>query len=299
MSEMVGLAYFSEIPLVIWNVQRLGPSTGLPTRTSQGDVLKATHLSHGDTKHIVLFPSNLQDCFEMGQSAFDLSEKYQTPVMVLSDLNLGMNLYKAPRWKALSKAYDRGKVLSAKDLERRTTFERYLDEDGDFIPYRTLPGTKHHLAPYFSRSTSHTPSGDYSEDGENFKALLSRLKNKIESSSKDLPGPEIQDPSKSKVALVYYGSTSEIIPEVTSQLQQKVALMKIKSFPFSKEVFEFIASKEKVFVIEQNRDGQMLQLLAQSGACSKSMEVISYWDGLPPRPQKVMDVLWQKGVAKG
>lgn len=258
MAEAAGLSYYAEIPAVIWDVQRVGPSTGLPTRTMQGDLLSAVYLSHGDTKQIVLLPGSPEDCFEFGQSAFDIAEELQTLVIVLSDLDLGMNFHIAQSFETNKVSYKRGKILSESHLNEMTTFGRYKDSDQDGITYRTLPGTEHPLAGYFTRGTGHDEYGRYSEKPIVYKKNVDRLLRKWESAKQVLPLPRIQH-STSSYGVLFYGSTAQVIPELLSQMTLNTC--QIMAVPFHSSVADFIQSQRKVFVIDQNRDGQMYSLL--------------------------------------
>lgn len=265
MNEAIGLAYFAEVPTVVWDIQRVGPSTGLPTRTSQGDLLSAYYNSHGDSFHPVLLPSTANECYEMAFTAFDVSEVYQTPVFVLSDLDLGMNAWVGSTLKPYEKALKRGAVLSEIDLENTPDFKRYLGDDKG-IPSRTLPGTHHPLGSYMTRGSAHNIDASYSEDPEVFTEKLLRLKKKVLNARADLPKPEItQAVHKTSKAIIYYGTTGQIFPEVLDLLPSSdFDLCRVKSLPLHDEVFEFINHYEQVFVIEQNRDGQLLNLIKSS-----------------------------------
>lgn len=286
MAETAGLAYYGEIPAVIWDVQRVGPSTGLPTRTMQGDLLKAYYLSHGDTKHVVLLPSTTAECFEFGQVALDLAEELQTLVLVLSDLDLGMNLHVTPKFAYPASPVRRGKVLSAEELEKRGGFQRYKDVDGDGICYRTVMGTKHNQAAYFTRGTGHDESSGYSEKPEIYKANMDRLARKFETARKMVPKPVIDSTPGAKIGLVAYGTSREALTEARAQLSAKgigTSQMLIRALPFSSEVREFIERHEHVYVIEQNRDAQMATILRAEFPdiwCNRCQSVLHY-DGLP------------------
>lgn len=285
MSEAAGLSYFAEIPAVIWDVQRAGPSTGLPTRTMQADVLAAKTLSHGDTEHILLFPSNPKECFEFGQVSLDLAEELQTLVIVLSDLDLGMNLWISDELKLNNEKFKRGKVLTAKDLNELDEFKRYEDKDGDGIPYRTLPGTQHTKAAYFTRGTGHAEDAGYTESPEVFKKLLDRLKKKTETAKSLVPGPEIDFNQNADVALVAYGSTDFVIPEVRELLKQKgieSSYMRIKAWPLSNECQDFIQKHKRTYIIEQNRDGQLRSMIGGD------LRGVQTYDGFPPCPESVV-----------
>jgi 2-oxoglutarate ferredoxin oxidoreductase subunit alpha len=267
MSEFVGLAYYTEIPAVIWDIQRVGPSTGLPTRTSQGDILSTYFLSHGDTKHIMLIPASVEECFRFAQEAFNLAEKFQTPVFCMSDLDLGMN-----NWMSDPFAYpddipiQRGKVLSAEDLGRVGKFARYLDVDGDAIPYSTLPRTNHPAAAYFTRGSGHNEQAEYTERPEDYVRIPDRLARKIENSRIFVPPSAIENGVNAEIGIVAYGTTHHAIDECRDQLRTEHGIetdyLRIRALPFSPEVKAFIERHEKIFVVEQNRDGQIRSILS-------------------------------------
>ncbi len=284
MAEAAGLAYYAEIPAVIWDVQRVGPSTGLPTRTMQGDVLSAFTLSHGDCKHIVLLPSSTAECFEFGQISLDLAEELQTLVFVLTDLDLGMNFHMSPRFSLPTEPLKRGKVLRKEDLEKKQSFARYLDQDGDGIAARTLPGTPHPLAAYFTRGTGHDPQARYSESPEDYKNNMDRLNRKWETARTRVPQPIVED-SGALVGIIAYGSTDLAIPEIRSLLKKsglETDYLKIRALPVNESVLDFINDHDRVYLIEQNRDGQMRQVIALENpeAAARLTSVLSY-DGLP------------------
>ncbi|HJL95554.1 MAG TPA: 2-oxoacid:acceptor oxidoreductase subunit alpha [SAR86 cluster bacterium] len=287
MSEFIGLAYFAEVPAVLFNVQRGGPSTGMPTRTQQSDILSSAYASHGDTKHIMLIPSDPKECFDFAVQAFDLAERYQTPVIVLLDLDLGMNDWSAKEfeWNDL-KEYDRGKVLSKQELDEIEEFGRYLDVDGDGIPYRTYPGTHPHKGAYFTRGTSHDEYARYTEDGEKNAEMLTRLTRKFQTASSTVPSPVFnQDESSSSIGVIYFGSTDCSMQEALDHLEVQnidVDAMRIRSFPFNLEVWEFIEEHDLLFIVEQNRDGQMRTLLmAEGGIIPDKLVSILCFDGQP------------------
>lgn len=286
MNEFLGLAYFSEIPAVLVDVQRTGPSTGMPTRTQQSDVLEAAYASHGDTKHILLFPSNPAECFEFMSVAFDLAEQLQTPVIVLSDLDLGMNDHMSPplQWDE-NKKYIRGKVLDAHQLEEVKDWGRYKDVDGDGIPYRTLPGVHPTLGAYFTRGSSHDEMARYTEDSDTYVRINERLMKKFNTAKSLVPGPEILMNGKSNYGLIYYGTSSYSALEAQELMAEKgysFNAMRIKSFPFNKEVEAFIDNHEYIFVIEQNRDAQMRSLLMiELDANPRKLIKVLNYDGTP------------------
>ena len=287
MNEFIGLAYFAEIPVVLINVQRGGPSTGMPTRTQQPDILSTAYASHGDCKHVLLIPSNPQECFDMTAKAFDLADRLQTPVMLMSDLDLGMNDHlSAPlKWDDDHK-YDRGKVLSAEDLERGKEFGRYLDVDGDAIPYRTIPGTHPTKGSFFTRGTSRDEYARYTEDGAAYVRNVDRLSRKWDTAKGLVPAAELyQEGKQSDAGMIFFGTTTYAALETMEMLDEEginVDAMRLKAFPFGPEVEQFIESHEQVFVIEQNRDAQMRSLLINELEINpkKLIRVLNY-DGMP------------------
>jgi 2-oxoglutarate ferredoxin oxidoreductase subunit alpha len=285
MAEFAGLAFHAEIPVVIWDIQRMGPSTGLPTRTSQGDILFVRFLGAGDTKHIILLPGNMKECFEFGWKAFDIAERIQSAVFVLSDLDLGMNLWMSEPLEYPDQPMDRGKVLSDEDLERLGDFARYRDVDGDGIPYRTLPGSKHPLAAYFARGTGHNEYAIYSEKPEDWEANMERLWRKHESAKTYLPSPIIETMDGASIGLIAYGSTDPAVEEARVRLVEHnlhTDYLRLTAVPFRDEVREFVRSHEKIYVIEMNHDGQMRQLL-QLDMPDQAVKLLSILknDGLP------------------
>jgi 2-oxoglutarate ferredoxin oxidoreductase subunit alpha len=287
MSEFVGLAYFAEIPAVIIDVQRGGPSTGMPTRTQQSDIVKAAYLSHGDTKHPLLFPMDPNECFEFAALSFDLAERLQTPVFVMTDLDIGMNQrLTAPfKWDD-SRQYDRGKLMSAEMLEAGADFGRYKDVDGDGIPFRTLPGTHPQKGAYFTRGTSKNAYAVYSEAGADYTYNMQRLQKKFETAKKLVPQP-VLTPAKSpaRFGCIYYGSTTPAMHEALEALAEQgifVNALRVRGFPFQDEIFDFVASHSKVFVIEQNRDAQLKTLLVNDGGINPhSLISVLHYDGTP------------------
>lgn len=264
MAEFAGLAFFAEVPIVIWDIQRMGPSTGLPTRTSQGDLLFARFLGHGDTKHVILLPGSVAECFEFGWRAFDIAERLQTPVFVLSDLDLGMNLWMSPPFTYPAQSMDRGKVLSQADLERLGAFARYRDVDKDGISYRTLPGTAHPLAAYLSRGTGHNEDAVYTERPAEWEANMERLWRKIETARRYVPRPVLDVREGAEVGLIGFGSTDSAIHEARQRLASDglpTDSLRLRAVPFTEEVEAFIREHERIYVVEMNTDGQMRQLL--------------------------------------
>ena len=264
MAEFAGLGYFAEIPAVVFDVQRVGPSTGLPTRTSQGDVLAAALLSHGDTQHVLLLPGTVEECFTLAGTAFDLAEQLQTPIFVLTDLDLGMNSWMAEPFPYPERPLQRGKVLSKDDLQRLGGFARYRDVDGDGIPYRTIPGTDHPLAAYFLRGTGHDEQARYSERAEDWEKNLLRLRRKLETARQLVPAPVVEEDG-AEVALLAYGSSHPAVAEARDQLREERGLatdyLRVRAYPFSREVHAFIERHRRVYVVEQNRDAQLATLL--------------------------------------
>ena len=287
MAEFAGLGYYAEVPVVIFDIQRIGPSTGLPTRTSQADVGFAYTLSHGDTKHLVLLPGTVEECYEFARDAFDYADRFQTPVFVLSDLDLGMNLWMTPEFKYPDKPFDRGKVLSKADLERLAgEWARYRDVDGDGVPYRTLPGTDHPAAGYFTRGSGHDEHARYTESAESYAANMDRLSRKFETARTALPAPVIDESAGSKIGLIAFGSTHAAVLESRSALaaaKLPVDYLRIRALPLSAQVVEFVSRHERVYVIEQNRDGQVYDLirLALPPALVDRLRSIRHYDGQP------------------
>ena len=287
MSEFAGLGYFAEIPGVIFDVQRTGPSTGMPTRTSQADLLSTAFLSHGDTKHIVLLPGSVKECFEFGHSAFDLSERLQTPVFVLTDLDLGMNNWMSEKFEYPDKPLDRGKVLTAEDLERLGGFARYRDVDGDAIGWRTLPGTRHPKAAYFTRGSGHNDAAGYTEKPGEYVAVMERLSRKFENARKLVPAPVAVQNGTSRVGFLAYGTTDFALRESLDQIKKEngveVDYMRIRAYPFAHEIHDFVASHDRVYVVEQDRDAQLESLLKLDLPAEQVLKLrsILHYNGLP------------------
>jgi len=301
MTEFTGFAYYAEIPAVIWDIQRVGPSTGLPTRTSQADLLSTVFMSHGDTKHIVLLPATVEDCFTFGTRAFDLAERFQTPVFVLSDLDIGMNTWMSDPFHYPEKTWDRGKVLDAAALAKMPKFERYRDVDGDGIPYRTLPGTDHPLAGYFTRGSGHDERAFYTENPETYKRVLDRLAKKYETARAEVPPPWIERVPGAKIGVLGFGSSHWGIVEARDRLAEDGLLthyLLLKAIPFSPEVRSFIEACDKVYVVEQNRDAQMASLLKMEyPELATKLRSILHYDGLPIDAQSILDqVAEREGV---
>jgi 2-oxoglutarate ferredoxin oxidoreductase subunit alpha len=265
MAEFAGLGYYAEVPVVIFDIQRIGPSTGLPTRTSQADVGFAYTLSHGDTKHLVLLPGTVEECYEFGRDAFDYADRFQTPVFVLSDLDLGMNLWMTPAFKYPEKPFDRGKVLSKEDLDKLAgDWGRYRDVDGDAVVYRTLPGTDHPAAGFFTRGSGHDENARYTESPVAYERNMDRLLRKLETARAALPAPVVDEEAKSAIGLIAFGSTHAAMIEAREELaaaKRPVDYLRVRALPLSPEVTAFVSRHERVYVVEQNRDGQMFDLI--------------------------------------
>ncbi len=301
MSEFVGLGYYVEVPAVIWDIQRMGPSTGLPTRTSQGDILKTAFLSHGDTKHVMLIPCSVSECFTMASEAFDLAEGLQTPVFVMSDLDLGMNNWMSDPFPYPEKPINRGKVLSKEDLERLGGFARYKDVDGDGVGYRTLPGTDHPNAAYFARGSGHNEKAQYSERPDDYKNNVDRLSRKFEHAKTLVPRPEIVS-NGAAIGIIGYGTSHWAIGESMSQLQKEYGkstdYLRLKAYPFTSEVLEFVRSHEVIYVIDQNRDAQMWELLKLDLPVSElaKLRSVRHYNGLPIDARSITDdIMSQEG----
>jgi len=303
MAEFAGLGYFAELPGVIFDIQRVGPSTGLPTRTAQADLLSIAYLSHGDTKHVILIPGSVRECFEFGIAAFDLAERLQTPVFVLSDLDLGMNNWMSEPFDYPEKPIDRGKVLTAEDLKRLGEFARYKDVDGDAIPYRTLPGTDHPKAAYFTRGSGHNEKALYTERPDDYQNLMERLNRKFETARTLVPHPIVVQTGKSKIGIIAFGTSDFAILEGRDQLKKEYGVetdyLRIRAFPFTSEVHEFIASHDRIYIVEQNRDAQMLSLLKLDLPVEDIVKLrsIRHFNGLPIDARSVTDeFVMQEGI---
>jgi len=297
MAEFAGLSYYAEVPGVIWDIQRVGPSTGLPTRTSQGDILSTAVLSHGDTKHIMLMPCSVAECFDMAQDAFNLAEQFQTLVFVMSDLDLGMNNWMSEPFQYPTAPIKRGKVLSKEDLERLGGFSRYKDVDGDGIGYRTLPGMDHPAAAYFARGSGHNEKAQYSERPDDFERNMERLNKKFETARSFVPRPEVVTTGKAKIGIIAYGTSHWALLEARDQLRNEYNLeidyLRLRAYPFTREVHEFIEKHDRVYVIEQNRDAQMLSLLKLDiePELVTRLRSIAHIHGLPLDARSVTDEL--------
>jgi len=297
MSEFAGLAYYVEVPGVIWDIQRVGPSTGLPTRTSQGDILSTAVLSHGDTKHIMLIPASVAECFSMATEAFNLAEQFQTLVFVMSDLDLGMNNWMSDPFEYPTTPIKRGKVLSKEDLDRLGGFARYKDVDGDGIGYRTLPGTPHPAAAYFARGSGHNENAQYSERATDFERNMERLNRKFETARSFVPRPEIINGHNAKIGIIGYGTSHWGITESRDQLRDEYDIetdyLRLRAYPFTREVHDFIERHERVYVVEQNRDAQMLSLLKLDAKPElvTRLRSIAHITGLPLDARSITDEL--------
>jgi 2-oxoglutarate/2-oxoacid ferredoxin oxidoreductase subunit alpha len=285
MAEFAGLSYFAEIPAVIWDVQRIGPSTGLPTRTSQGDITEAYNLSHGDTRHVLLFPCCPTECFDFGSVALDLAERLQTLVIVMSDLDLGMNLWITDPYTYPEKPIDRGKVLTADDLDRLNgQWGRYKDVDGDGIPYRTLPGTRHRAAAYFTRGTGHNEYAGYTEKPDDWERNLNRLARKFETARGLVPAPAVEEQSGARVGIITIGSNHEAVQEARDMLRQngfETSYLRLRALPINQTVRDFIEKYDQVFVVENNYEGQLRQiLLTEEPQCGHQLVKVARCNGM-------------------
>jgi len=297
MAEFSGLGYYTEIPGVIFDVQRTGPSTGMPTRTQQSDLLSVAFLSHGDTKHIILLPGSMKDCFELSMAAFDLAERMQTPVFVLSDLDLGMNNWMSEPFDYPVKPLDRGKVLTAEDLERLGGFARYRDVDGDAIGWRTLPGTRHPKAAYFTRGSGHNDAAGYTENPGEYQALMERLALKFEKARKLVPVPVMVRDAGSKIGFLAFGSTDCALTESLDQIRKRYSVeadyMRIRAWPFAQAIHDFVAAHERIYVVEQNRDAQLASLLKLDLPAEQVVKLrsILHYNGLPVDAESITEEL--------
>jgi 2-oxoglutarate ferredoxin oxidoreductase subunit alpha len=295
MTEFAGLAYYAEVPVVVWDIQRIGPSTGLPTRTSQGDLTFVHHIGHGDSHSVILLPGTLDECFEFGWKSFDIAERLQTPVFVLSDLDIGMNQWMSKPFQYPDVPMDRGKVLWEKDLEElKGNWGRYFDKDGDGIPYRTIPGNKHPSSAYFTRGTGHDEYARYTEDSDIYIRNMERLKTKHENAKSFMPKPVLRETKGAMTGILAYGSTENAILEAQHLLSKedgiKSDFLRVRAIPFTDEVTKFIEKHEQVIIVEQNRDGQMYQiLLAEYPQFAMKFKSVAFHDGLPASAVWVRD----------
>jgi len=301
MSEFAGLAYYAEVPGVVFDIQRVGPSTGLPTRTAQGDILTTAMLSHGDTKQILLIPASVEECYAMAMTAFDLAERFQTLVFVMSDLDLGMNTWMSPTFPYPDEPVDRGKVLDAETLKRLGSWGRYQDVDGDGIPFRTLPGDG--MPAYFTRGSGHNAKGQYSERPDDYIDNMERLARKFETARKYVPAPEVHDTAGAQIGIIGYGTSHWAIDESRDQLERersiKTSYLRLKAYPFTDDVGSFIDRHERVYVVEQNRDAQMLALLRLELSPERiaKLRSVLHFSGLPIDARSVTDeILVQEGA---
>jgi 2-oxoglutarate ferredoxin oxidoreductase subunit alpha len=302
MSEFTGLGYYAEIPAVIFDIQRVGPSTGLPTRTAQGDVLATAVLSHGDTRHPLLLPASVGECYSMAMDAFDLAERLQTPVFVLSDLDLGMNMWMSDPFAYPDRPLDRGKVLDAAELARLGDWGRYRDVDGDGIPYRSLPGTD---APaYFTRGSGHNDRGQYSERADDYVRNMDRLRRKFQTAATLVPQPEVDRDPEARIGIIAYGTSHWAVVESRDQLRAEAGVqtsyLRLRAYPFPEQVAEFIRAHDRVYLVEQNRDAQMASLMRMDFGPELTARVrnILHYNGLPIDARSVTDgLLAQEGLA--
>jgi 2-oxoglutarate ferredoxin oxidoreductase subunit alpha len=304
MAEFAGYGYYTEIPAVIWDIQRVGPSTGLPTRTAQGDLSFVYGLSHGDTRFPVLLPGSVAECYEFAQVAFDLAERLQSPVFVLSDLDLGMNNWMSDPFAYPDKPWDRGKVLDDAALAKLARFERYRDLDGDGIPYRTLPGTKDRKGTYFTRGSGHDEAARYTEDADAYVRNMDRLHRKLETARGLVPAPEVQSAAGAEVGLIAYGSSHWALLEARAELAAAgvaTAYMRVRGMPLHAAVAEFVKAHERVYVVEQNRDGQLAERIRlESPERAANVRSVLHYDGLPIDARSITDgVLAHEGIATG
>jgi len=302
MAEFAGLGYYVEIPGVIWDIQRVGPSTGLPTRTSQGDISFVARLSHGDTAHPMLIPCNPAECFSMASDAFDLTEQLQTPVFVMSDLDLGMNNWMSQPFQYPEKPQNRGKVLGKEDLDRLGGFARYKDVDGDAVGYRTLPGTEHAAAAWFARGSGHNEKSQYSERPDDYANNMDRLARKLDTARSLVPRPEIVRNEGHEVGIIGYGTSHHALIETLDQLENEYSVktdyLRLRAYPFTRETHEFIAKHKRVYVVDQNRDGQMRDLLKLDIAVEEipKLRSVRHYNGLPIDARSVTDdIISQEG----
>ncbi|MEQ1831514.1 MAG: 2-oxoacid:acceptor oxidoreductase subunit alpha [Candidatus Eisenbacteria bacterium] len=304
MAEFCGYGYYTEIPGVFWDIQRVGPSTGLPTRTAQGDLAFAYNLGHGDTQFPVLLPGSVGECFEFAQVAFDLAERLQTPLFVLSDLDIGMNNWMSDPFTYPDKPWDRGKVLDDAALAKVAKFERYRDLDGDAIPYRTLPGTKDWKGTYFTRGSGHDEAARYTEDPAAYVRNMDRLKRKLDTARTLVPAPEAFPAKGAEVGLIAYGSSHWAMLEAQSQLAAagiKASYLRVRALPLHADVDAFVKAHKRVYVVEQNRDAQMGTLIrTEQPVRAADIKSLLHYDGMPLDAKSVTDgVLAHEGVAQG
>lgn len=302
MTEFAGLAYYAEVPIVVWDVQRIGPSTGLPTRTSQADLSFALAMGHGDSDSIVLLPGNVNECFDFGWQSFDIAERVQAPVFVLSDLDMGMNQWMSKPFEYPKTPMDRGKILWEKDLEElKGNWGRYLDKEADGIPYRTLPGNKHPLSAYFTRGTGHDEYAKYTEDSATFQRNMERLKKKYETAKQFLPKPVVHKTEGAQIGIIAYGSTEAAINEARVHLERdhgmKTNFLRVRAVPLTAEVEEFVGEHEQVYVVEMNRDGQLHQALSLAYPQHVARLIsVAHGDGMPASARWVREGILAKAA---
>lgn len=293
MSEFTGLGYFAEIPTVVFDIQRVGPSTGMPTRTAQADLMSTYQLSHGDTKHIVLLPGSVSECYDMAMDAFNLAEKFQTPVFVLSDLDLGMNNWMSDPFHYPDQPINRGKVLNADELAKLGKFERYRDVDGDGIPFRTLPGTNSPIAAYFTRGSGHNEKAQYTERPDDYLNLMDRLNKKYQTARKFVPKPEVHINKDAKIGVIAFGSSHPAMMEALDELKNAntaISYFRVKALPFTEELRQFVEKHERVYIVEQNRDAQMRDLIRlELPEHTMKLRSVLHYDGLPLDARSVVD----------
>jgi 2-oxoglutarate ferredoxin oxidoreductase subunit alpha len=300
MTEFAGLAYYAEIPVVVWDVQRIGPSTGLPTRTSQADLTFVNSMGHGDTQSVILLPGSVDECFEFGWRAFDVAEQLQAPVFVLSDLDMGMNQWMSKPFQYPDTPMQRGKVLWDKDIEElKGNWGRYLDKDGDGIPYRTVPGNKHPMSSYFTRGTGHDENARYTEDSSVWLRNMDRLKKKYETARQYVPAPVSYTKPGATIGIVGYGSTEAAILEAVHQLETEhniqADFLRVRALPFTQEVSDFVTKYDQVLVVEQNRDGQLKQLLTvEYPDRAPNLKSVAFGDGMPASARWVREGILAK-----
>ncbi len=297
MSEFIGLGYYAEVPAVIYDVERVGPSTGLPTRTQQGDLLMTAFLSHGDTKHPMFFPCSMEECFTMSIEAFEFAERFQTPVFILTDLDLGMNNWMSDPFPYPEKPMNRGKVLTAEDLDRLGGFARYLDVDGDGVGYRTLPGTNHTKAGYFTRGSGHNENAQYTEREDDYINNMDRLAHKFEVMRSHVPEPAEETRAGARIGIIAIGSSDYAARESCDQLQAEYGVaanyLRLRAYPFTKHLEEFIRRHDRVYVIDQNRDAQLLMLMRMElePDLIARLRSVRYYGGMPIDARTITDTI--------
>ena len=302
MSEFIGLGYYAEVPTVVFDVERVGPSTGLPTRTQQGDILTTAFLSHGDTKHPMFFPCSPEECFSMTIEAFDFAEKFQTPTFVMTDLDLGMNNWMADPFPYPDKPIERGKVLDAEDVKRLGGFARYKDVDGDGVGWRTLPGTDAPNASYFTRGSGHNEKAQYTEREDDYINNMDRLAHKFEVMRKHVPAPVVHLNEKAKIGFVAFGTSDYAVRESCDQLKSEydidASYLRLKAYPFTEHLIDFIRHHDRVYVVDQNRDAQLLGLMKLEFDVDliAKLRSVRYYGGLPLDARTVTDeIVKQEG----